>query len=1009
MPKASPIRASFNAGELSPMLDGRVDIAKYGSGCKVLENFIPAMQGPAVRRAGTRFVKEIKNSSNRTWLAKFEFSNTQAYILEFGDYYVRFYTDHGQLTLAATPTAWSSATSYSIGDLVSYSGTNYYAVSDGINHTPPNTNYWYPLTGTIYELPTPYSVSQLVDADDNTFKLSIAQSGDVLYIAHPLWPTKKLSRYDADANGNPHWILSNVAFKNGPFQDANTDKNITLLASSTSGTITLTANVPFFSNEMVGQYIYLEPADLSNIRPWTAGQEFPHPVNPALSVPPIYRRANGRTYQCVTNASASTANKAIRTGADMPMHTYGTACDGGGDYGLVGTDIELEGLEWKFIDTGFGYVQITGYTDSKNVTAIVQGDYPLPMGVSYGGTYVEKTIAAMSNPQSSTVTISNASPAVVTWNSHGLSNGNKVSFSTTGSLPSPLTINTTYYVVSAGANTFQLSLTLGGASINTTTAGSGTHTCYLAKGETKLNIVSHSLGAVGTTGNCTINLQYYALIATISSRNNYTIYNRELQTVGNRFTYTVLDSNNISINRAWDTRYDSYVLGGTLAATITVATWRWALGAFGGLEDYPSKVTFFRERLTLAKDQHIYFSVAGDFENFGAKNDSGEIAPDMAINVELSSDHVDTIQWLSPSQALLIGTQGAEFVCAENSTSEPFSPGNVKIEQQTNDGSKSVTPVLVGYSTLMVQRSGRKIKELNYNFQQNGYVSNDLTALADHITINGITQTTWHREPYIAMWACRGDGQLLGFTFNKEQDVVGWHRHIIGGSFGTGDAVVESVCVIPAPDRSRDELWMIVKRTINGTTKRYIEYMDREYRDGDDQADAYYVDCGGTYSGAATTTITGLSHLEGQTVQVLADGATHPDRTVTGGQISLQIAASTVHVGLGYDSVLQTNRIEAGSADGTAQGKTKRINKCIIRFYNTLGAKAGPDSDNLDELQFRSASDPMNAPPPIFTGDKLMDWPGGYDFDGYVMVVQSQPLPMTVVAIMPHVTTFDRT
>ena len=932
MPKASPIRASFNAGELSPMLDGRVDIAKYGSGCKVLENFIPAMQGPAVRRAGTRFVKEVKNSSNRTWLAKFEFSNTQAYILEFGDYYVRFYTNNGQLSLAATPTAWSSATSYSIGDLVSYSGTNYYAVSDGVNHTPPNTNYWYPLTGTIYELPTPYSVSQLVDADDNTFKLSIAQSGDVLYIAHPLWPTKKLSRYDADANGNPQWILSNVAFKNGPFQDANTDKNITLLASATSGTVTLTANVPFFSSEMVGQYVYLEPADLSNIRPWTAGQEFPHPVNPALASPPIYRRANGKTYQCVTNASASTASKAIRTGADMPIHTYGIACDGGGDYGLVGTDIELEGLDWKFIDTGFGYVQITGYTDSKNVTAIVQGDYPLPMGVTYGGTYVQKTINSIAT--------------------------------------------------------------------------------YSSNAATKLTINAHGLGIAGATGNCTVNYQYYALVPTYSSRNSTTTYSRELQTVGNRYTFTVIDTNNIYINRAWDTRYDSYVTGGELTATITVATWRWALGAFGGLEDYPSKVTFFRERLTLAKDQHIYFSVAGDFENFGAKNDSGEIAPDMAINVELSSDHVDTIQWLSPSQALLIGTQGAEFVCAENSTSEPFSPGNVKIEQQTNDGSKSVTPVLVGYSTLMVQRSGRKIKELNYNFQQNGYVSNDLTALADHITINGITQTTWHREPYIAMWACRGDGQLLGFTFNKEQDVVGWHRHIIGGSFGTGDAVVESVCVIPAPDRSRDELWMIVKRTINGTTKRYIEYMDREYRDGDDQADAYYVDCGGTYSGAPTTTISNLDWLEGQTVQILADGATHPSKTVgeiTPGTIELQVAASTVHVGLGYDSVLQTNRIEAGSADGTAQGKTKRINKCIIRFYNTLGAKAGPDSDNLDELQFRSASDPMNAPPPIFTGDKLMDWPGGYDFDGYVMVVQSQPLPMTVVAIMPHVTTFDRT
>jgi len=120
------------------------------------------------------------------------------------------------------------------------------------------------------------------------------------------------------------------------------------------------------------------------------------------------------------------------------------------------------------------------------------------------------------------------------------------------------------------------------------------------------------------------------------------------------------------------------------------------------------------------------------------------------------------------------------------------------------------------------------------------------------------------------------------------------------------------------------------------------------------------------------------------------------------------VSASKVQVGLGYTSTLQTNRIDAGAADGTSQGKMKRINKCVIRFYNTLGAEAGPDASTLDEIQFRSPSAPMDSPPPLFTGDKLIEWPGGYDFDGYVMVKQVQPLPMTVVAIMPQVTTFDR-
>ena len=768
MPKASPIRTNFNAGELSPLLDGRVDIAKYEAGCRVMENFLPTVQGPAVRRAGTRYVAEVKTSANRTWLARFEFSTTQAYVLEFGNQYIRFYTNHGVLLNVGVP----------------------------------------------YEIATPYTTADLTDATDGTFRLSMAQSGDIIYIAHPSYPLQKLSRL-----GATNWTLTEVALTNGPFKTQNSTRTTTMYASATTGAgVTLTANVATFTAAMVGSYVYLEPADLSSIKPWTAGEEFANPVGPLNEL----RRSDGKTYKCTTTGVAS-VGKVWRSGPDKPIHVYGTQADGGYN-GKTGTNVEREGLDWQFVSTGYGYVKITAFTSTTVVTVTVQGNNPLPTGV----------------------------------------------------------------------------------------VGSGN------------------------------------------------------------------------------------------------ATFRWALASFSGQEGYPSKVTFFRERLTLAKGQDIYFSVSGDFENFGSKDDSGQIVADRAIQVNISSDQVNQVQWLVPTQALMIGTSGGEFACMENSTSEAFAPGNVKMELQTAEGSRTVTPVRVGYSVLMTQASGRKVKEVSYNFQQNGYVTADLTALAEHVTRTGIQQTVWHREPYVAMWAVRTDGQLLGFTFNREQDVVGWHRHILGGAFSTGNAVVESVCVIPSPDRDHDELWLIVKRTINGTTKRYVEYLESEYADGDLQADAFYVDCGATYSGAPATTISGLSYLEGQTVQVLADGAAHPDRVVTSGAITLQLSASKVQVGLGYVSTLQTNRINAGAADGTAQGKTKRINKMVLRFYNTLGAKAGPDENNLDELNFRTGSDLMDQPPPLFTGDKLMEWPSGYDFDGYIMVRQEQPLPMTVVAIMPQLHTFDR-
>lgn len=757
MPKASPIRTSFNAGELSPLMDGRVDVAKYNSGCRILENFIPTVQGPAVRRAGTRMVAEVKNSANRTWLSRFEFSNTQSFLLEFGNYYIRFFYNRGQLLSGGTP----------------------------------------------YEIASPYAIADLTNSDGG-FAIDFVQSGDIVYLAHPNYPLQKLSRY-----GNTNWTIGPVDLINGPFLDQNTTRTITVQASGTTGTVTLTASTGIFSSALVGSYISLEPADSSSIKPWYPGQEFS--TNPFG----VLRRSEGKTYTCATNGTPATG-KVWRTGGDKPLHTYGTQADGDGG-SLTGTTVEKNGLDWTFVDNGYGYLKITGYTSATQVTAVVQGNNPLPGGV------------------------------------------------------------------------------------------------------------------------------------------------------------------------------------------VSKSTFRWALSAFSAVQGYPSKVTFFRERLTLAKGQQLYFSVAGDFENFSSKDASSLVTADMAIKATISSDQVNQVTWLAPQQSLVIGTSGGEFACMENSTSEAFAPGNIKIEQQTSDGSRAITPARVGYSTLFVQRSGKKLKEANYNFQQAGYVTNDLTVLANHVTAGGIVQSAWHREPYVCLWSARLDGQLLGFTFNKEQDVLGWHRHKLGGN-----GVVESVAVIPAPDGTQDDLWMIVRRTINGQTKRYIEYLERPYQSGDTQADCFYVDCGSTYSGASTTTITGLGYLEGQTVQVLTDGAAHPDRVVTSGQITLQVAASKVQVGLACPATLQTNRIEAGAGDGTAQGKIKRINKVVIRFLNTLGALAGPDEANLDTIEFRSPSALMNQAPPLFTGDKLIEWPGGYDFDGYVMVQQPQPLPMTVVAIMPQVMTFDR-
>jgi hypothetical protein len=271
--------------------------------------------------------------------------------------------------------------------------------------------------------------------------------------------------------------------------------------------------------------------------------------------------------------------------------------------------------------------------------------------------------------------------------------------------------------------------------------------------------------------------------------------------------------------------------------------------------------------------------------------------------------------------------------------------------------------------------------------------------------LGGIKEMAYTQQPYPIVWSVRGDGVLLGMSYARDSDVIGWHQHVLGGT----DAEVESICAVPSADQTADTLWLSVKRTIDGVTARHVEYMTPFWEEGDALADSFFVDAGlQTTFGSPVTSVSGLFHLEGETVAILADGATHPDKVVSNGAITLDREATTVTVGLSYAADGRTLRAEAGAADGTAQGKTKRLHRTTFRFWDTLGWKYGRDFDDLFDDFFRSGGDPMDSPPPIFTGDKSVNWPGGYDREGYVVFRHDQPLPATLVAIMPQLITQDR-
>jgi len=494
--------------------------------------------------------------------------------------------------------------------------------------------------------------------------------------------------------------------------------------------------------------------------------------------------------------------------------------------------------------------------------------------------------------------------------------------------------------------------------------------------------------------------------------------------VGATATLTLSSTTGVNSNQGWlstdvgrlvhmkdgHLKITGYTSSTQVTATVEVAissgsaTTDFALGSFSDTTGYPSCVTFFEQRLvfaaTLSQPQTLFFSKSGDYENMD-DNYHGTVADDDAIIYTIASNQVNAIRFMTATRTLIIGTAGGEFAVSGGGTDIAITPTNILIKKQSNNGAANVDALAVGNATLFLQRARRKLRELAYNFDVDGYVAPDLTILAEHISEGGFKQLSYQQEPNQIIWGVRNDGQLIGLTYQREQQVVAWHRHIFGGS-----AVCESVATIPTDD-SEYQTWVINKRTINGATKRYVEYIHQYDFDETDDTSFNFLDSQLSYDGSPATTISGLSHLEGETVSVLADGATHPDKVVSSGSITLDRSASKVKVGLGYTSLLQTMRIDAGSQNGTSQSKTKRIYEITARLYESIGVEIGPDLDNMERIPFRSSANAMDSGINVFTGDKEIEFRGNYETDGFIFVRQTQPLPLTILSLYPKLQTND--
>lgn len=454
----------------------------------------------------------------------------------------------------------------------------------------------------------------------------------------------------------------------------------------------------------------------------------------------------------------------------------------------------------------------------------------------------------------------------------------------------------------------------------------------------------------------------------------------------------------------------------------TTASANWRLGEWSDTTLYPSVVFSFEDRLGWAASPiaptTLNMSNTGDYENMAPTGTDSTVVASNALQIRINSKQQDPIRWVvDDEKGLLVGTKGGEYVIRTSVSGESMSAINFPAgRRSTKHGSANVEPVEAGKAVLFAQTAKRKIREFAYQYEVDGFKAPDLTLLAEHMTKGNIAQMCFQQEPFGIVWVRLENGQLRGMTYDRGQDVVGWHRHPFGGFYDSGAtdrAHVESIECLPAPDGSQDDLWLVVARYINGGVKRYVEYLSNFNTDYDAVKDCYFVDGGKVIDlGSSGTLVTGLNHLIGQTVSLLVDGSPQADKVVNAnGEIILDRAGRYVMVGLGYVSRMKTLRPDAGSANGTSQGKTKRTHKLAARLHQTVGIKVGRDfTENgvtMDQQDFRPGNHKMDQAVPMFSGDKLLDFEDDYTTDGYIAFEQTQPLPCTLLALMPRIMTQD--
>lgn len=437
----------------------------------------------------------------------------------------------------------------------------------------------------------------------------------------------------------------------------------------------------------------------------------------------------------------------------------------------------------------------------------------------------------------------------------------------------------------------------------------------------------------------------------------------------------------------------------TFGATTAQSGWR--LGSwYGG--NYPSLVGFYLERSVWSnsplKPSTIWFSKNGILDDFGTS--ATAVATD-ALQFDITG--VSEVTWLQELDDLIYGTQQLARAIGPAERGAVLSSENVTHRKGQRIGAKKIRPVNAGTAVLYANSYGKAVREMTYNYDQDAYFQPEASILSEHLLRQGISEMAVALEPETQLWLRCADGTLVSMIYEAEQQMVALMPHKIAPAEADPDDYARVLSIACIPGGEQYELWMIVERTVDGVTDRFVEVMRPTFMDDDAVEDAFFVDCGLEYSGAAASVLAGYDHLIGETLAVLADGAAHSTVVVEeDGTIELEREASHVIAGLPMLAHVRTMEVPE-QEDGSLRARKRKPYEAVIDLLKSGPVDVSQEGGELERVGFRASDDDMDAPVPLFTGPVKTpidsDWEGGAEL--IVQVDETVPLPCLIRSITP--------